>query len=52
MPKAKKLDPKNFTQDEYNKRVIEGMASGEIRLGYYPPEIKPTKAGKIPVAKS
>lgn len=53
MPKAiKKLNPKNFTQDEYNKRVIDGMASGEIKLGYYPAELRPKKDQDPPKAKS
>lgn len=37
----KKLDPKSYTQAEYEKRYSEAMASGEIAPGDYLPELKP-----------
>ena len=37
----KKLDPKSYTQKEYEKAYTEAMASGEIAPGEYLPELKP-----------
>ena len=49
MPRAKKLNPKNYTQKEFEKRFNEAIASGEIQPGEHLPELKPKKDGKIPM---
>ena len=42
MPKKlKKLNPKSYTQKEWEARHNEALASGEIQLGDYLPELKP-----------
>ena len=43
---AKKLNPKKYTQAEFEKRHTEAIASGEIQPGEYLPELKP-KAPKV-----